>query len=645
VGGSTLVPLRFVAEALGAYVQWHGASSTVEVRTQEAHLATLPQTPAGEVTGQVTGVYTNTNPMTLTVRVNGQDTSVPVNGQTIFLRSVSGQPATQVGITDIKPGDQVTVRRDGGGTAVSVTASYGEVRGTVKSIGKLANGDNVITLNDGTTVELVRDAPVTMGGRRIAISDVMPDETVVISTNPGNSLGFGVAVVTGGNPAPTPPGTVGNNATGGGTLGSGSSNAAVTVDSFTHDANRPLKTGDVLTATLRGTPGGRASFAIPGVVDEVAMRETSPGVYTGSYTVPKNVSMTGAAVLGRLTANGATAPLIQASGQVIVDSRPPKVGDLSPGRNASVDSAQPLIYATLSDEGGSGIDPSNFHMTLDSTDISSQATVTPSFFNVKPSATLAPGAHQVHLTVGDHAGNVATRNWTFTVAGSSPIKEFRTTLPAGTTVGADQTLEYYLTAQPGGKASFSIAGIAENVSMRETSPGVYYGTYTIRGGDNAQNAPVTATFTASNGTASTTQLPNPVTISTAAPLARITSPEDNSTVGSPLTVRGTAAPHATVRVKVNYVSKALGGILAVNGTAATTEVTADANGNWTAEGIVLNTNSLLAKDRDTVFTISAASVGANGDEAQASTVEVRRGSQSARLRLHLRKSVFTSRCF
>src|SRR5258708_6364857 len=62
--GTTLVPLRFVAEALGAYVEWHAASNSVAITTSDQHLATLPP-PSGTiepVTGQLTGVFTDTNP-------------------------------------------------------------------------------------------------------------------------------------------------------------------------------------------------------------------------------------------------------------------------------------------------------------------------------------------------------------------------------------------------------------------------------------------------------------------------------------------------------------------------------------------------------------------------------------------------------
>ena len=75
VRGTTLVPLRFISEALGASVRWNPASSTVTIQTVDQHVGSLPAPPASEggvVTGQLTGVYTNTTPTQITVRVGGK---------------------------------------------------------------------------------------------------------------------------------------------------------------------------------------------------------------------------------------------------------------------------------------------------------------------------------------------------------------------------------------------------------------------------------------------------------------------------------------------------------------------------------------------------------------------------------------------
>lgn len=627
VGGTTLVPLRFVAQALGASVQWVAQTSTVEIKTLDPHLASLPTVPGtGAVVGQLTGVYANANPQTVTVRVNGQNTTVPLSVNAIILRSAPGQPGTQVTLKQLQPGDQVTVQRGAAGAAISVTASYGEVRGTVKSVsGALANGNQIVTLNDGTVVEVVPNVPVSMAGRAVALSDVQPNESVVIRTNPGNKLGFGVAVATTDDPNPTPPGQfidtpgqvqaanqANNN---GGTAG---------ISSFTQSAQGPLKAGDVLTTTLAGTPGAKASFAIPGVVESVPMRETSPGVYTGTYTIPKNVSVTGAAVLGRLTVGNVTAPLIQAASTVTIDTAAPKVNEFSPAKGATTETRRPLIYATISDAAGVGVDTDATRVRLDGQDVTGQATVTPAFLNFKPAADLALGAHTVQLTVADRAGNAQTADWSFTVVQNDMVQSFTSSVPAGQSVSVGQTIRFTLNAQPGGRATAVLGSIATSIPLGEGSPGVYTGEYTVKAGDSVQDAPASARFE-KGGKAVTVALSSGLTIAAGGPrVPVITSPGEDTTAGETLTVAGTAAPGATVRVSVNFVSKALGGLFSVNGSAGSKEVTADKNGNWKAEDLSLRTNSLLGQGQDTVFTVSAVSVAANGDVSDPATIKVRR---------------------
>jgi hypothetical protein len=74
--GTTLVPLRFVSEALGAQVKWQAASRTVVITTSAQQAAELPEPPgSGPVTGTLTGVFPEAN--AISVRVpGGQNTRV-----------------------------------------------------------------------------------------------------------------------------------------------------------------------------------------------------------------------------------------------------------------------------------------------------------------------------------------------------------------------------------------------------------------------------------------------------------------------------------------------------------------------------------------------------------------------------------------
>ena len=616
VAGSTLVPLRFVAEALGAYVDWVPQTQTVEIKTDESHVANLP-TPSGSgnVTGQVTGVYTLSSPNRITVRVNGQNTVVPLSDNTIILRSTPNQPGVQSPLSAINPGDQVTIQRDDNGVAQIITATYGEIKGTIKTIGRLASGDSAITLNDGSTIELLKNAPITMDKRRIKLSDVMANEQVVIRTNPNNSLGYGLAVVTGNNANPKPP-VAANPVT---------ANAQVSIDSFTDNATSALRAGDTIQTNLAGTPGAHATFSIPGVVNNVAMTETSPGNYQGAYIIPKNVSVNGAAVLAKLSLGGSVL-LAQASNKIVVDSVPPKIADLSPAPRGTTATDRPLIYGTFSDGAGTGVDPHSVKITLDGADITQDATVTSAFFNVTPQQPLSQGSHTLAVMVMDNAGNQSDRTWTFTVANTQTVKSFTSSAPADQAVAANTNIRFTLNAAPGGKADFSIGSMAKNVPMQETSPGVYVGTYTAAQGDNIKNAPVTAHFTSSTGQSVTTTLASGLTIAAGAPNAPvITSPTENSTVTDTLTVQGTSSPNVTVRVNVTYISKQLGGLVSLDGAVGSKDVTADNNGHWAVTDMPLQTNSLFGFNRDTTFTVTAIAIAPSGEQSPATTVKVRHG--------------------
>lgn len=220
VAGTALVPLRFVSEALGAYVAWDASTETVRIITPSAHLSTLPAPPAALGTtfiGQLTGVYPNTNPEQITVRVGaGEETVLAVSPIATQIVLNYGQPAAglaqvhAVALSALQPGDQVRITRAKDGQAVNIAAIFGEVMGVIAKITPNPDGSHTILLNDGITVQLLPNAQVSMAGRRVGISEVMAAERVVIGTDPDNKTGYGMAVVTPNNPNPTPPITLGD---------------------------------------------------------------------------------------------------------------------------------------------------------------------------------------------------------------------------------------------------------------------------------------------------------------------------------------------------------------------------------------------------------------------------------------------------
>lgn len=59
------------------------------------------------------------------------------------------------------------------------------------------------------------------------------------------------------------------------------------IENFSVDAGSPLGPGSDIDFSLEGTPRGQASVRITGVNKNIVMREVSPGIYEGSYTVSR----------------------------------------------------------------------------------------------------------------------------------------------------------------------------------------------------------------------------------------------------------------------------------------------------------------------------------------------------------------------
>lgn len=468
--------------------------------------------------------------------------------------------------------------------------SQAQVNGVTRTLAVPAQAVN------GTTLVPLRFVSEALGA---AVKWQAASRTVIISTseNASNSEG---------EPVETPVASAG----------------APEATGFTHDGARTLRGGDVLTATLRGTPGGTASFSVPGITTAktVPMKETSAGVYQGAFTIPKGLTINGASLLGSLKVGTKAAPIIQAGNAVTVDSVGPKFDNLSPAANASLAPGKPLIYGTYTDA-GSGINQEGTRILVNGTDVTAAATVTDAFFSYSPPADLPLTKNTVTVVTKDVAGNESRKEWAFTLTAAESLIQSVTLTPELKTLEPGDEVTVQATAAPGGKARFSIGGSVVNRAMREEPAGVYKGTYTIKKGDSLTQAPATVTFTSAAGKTVTQAAAQPVTIAAGAPeKPAITSPKDGGAAGESVTITGKAKPGATVRYSLRYDGTLL--ILPAGGTVTEGEVKADASGNWTIPAIALSAPLGITK---VSYTLTAVTVGAASDQvSEAATVQFRR---------------------
>jgi hypothetical protein len=153
------------------------------------------------------------------------------------------------------------------------------------------------------------------------------------------------------------------------------------IESFTHDARRPLKAGDSFTVTIRGSAGASATFDIFGVADDVRMREARPGVYgaqpavyAGTYTVRLGDAARRAAVFASLKIGGQE--IIGSSDRSItIDTRPPEITSVQPTREARLTNIRPNIVVSFFD-GDSSVNPGAVRLLVNGRNVTAEASIT-----------------------------------------------------------------------------------------------------------------------------------------------------------------------------------------------------------------------------------------------------------------------------
>jgi exosome complex RNA-binding protein Csl4 len=578
VGGRTLVPLRFVSEAMGAQVDWDNATRVVTITSGVTALPIRRPAPAPQpIFRQPPAPAPQPAPAAPSVvegrvlRVDAQRVLVEENGviRTFALTSDTTITALDVGTgrsetispDQISPGDIVRVTADSVGRAILVRVSMQTVAGRIDAITSRS-----IALSDGQVFTLADGVRFILNGQEATREQLRAGQDVVLRLNPQTGqvmLAQARAPVV--QPPPPPP--------------QGGANVRIT--SLDHNAAAPLRAGAQLTVTLRGTPGGTASFDIFGVTSGVAMRQISSGVYRGSYTVRPQDNVAAAAVVGRLRVGGRDAPLVQAETPVTLDGLAPQIVQRFPERGQTVNNVRPNILIVFTDA-GSGIDPARSRLFVNNQNVTARVSITETALAYSPPDALA-GRVLIRVILADKAGNVTDEEYTFTTAVPQASLIHSVTVSPATPLRPRDVLTVRMLGEPGGRASFTIEGVEEDIPMVEalSQQGVYIGSHTIRQREQraAQNARIIVRLTRGGVTsqAVVARLMVVATDGVAPPV--ITSPGAGTRVGSPIVIRGTATPGYRVEVQVDYQGALL--LFNLRGTYGKVMTTADAAGAWT----------------------------------------------------------------
>lgn len=392
------------------------------------------------------------------------------------------------------------------------------------------------------------------------------------------------------------------------------------INSFTHDASGWLRAGSTIRVTLVGSPGGEASFEIPGATGSIKMTEASSGRYTGSWTVPADAKLTvsDGALIGILKVGGKER-MIQAGDSVSIDTVAPKITDRRPLPDSRTAQTKPAISVVLDDAGGSGIDTSSVKVSVNGVNVTDETAITQSLAAYKPSKNLPGGDISVAVSARDAAGNQASITWKFSVrAASDVIKSFTHSDIANLQPGDVITVD--LKGEANGTASFSIVQEGQTLRTRpmpEISAGNYQGEYTVRKDDRLAGARIVGTLKTPAGETFTTETEDVIGGKATAALQPpvITQPVQGAAAKSPLTVKGTAPADQRVRVRIEYVTTVLG--IGMKGAITEQVVDVDPKGNFASQPVSLGT---LVKGRNTEYTLTATTIDASGEESEATTV-------------------------
>lgn len=210
VGGRTMVPLRFVSQALGAQVSWNAATATVAIASQTAvgvppsQTYPAPQPAAATVTGTVLRVDAATQPGRLVVRAGNAVYTYRVVSTTSIMRTNATTGAGgSVALGALRPGDEVQVTAEQDGVAQSIQATYAVVAGRIATV-----TSNAIVLDNGSSYPLSASVEVVRDGAVVGLGALHAGDVVSLRLNPRTGAVWGVTVRRQAGP-PNPGGTPG----------------------------------------------------------------------------------------------------------------------------------------------------------------------------------------------------------------------------------------------------------------------------------------------------------------------------------------------------------------------------------------------------------------------------------------------------
>ncbi|MCE5323474.1 hypothetical protein LLG46_09205 [bacterium] len=273
------------------------------------------------------------------------------------MRGQVGKDMRAVGLRDLAKGDHIVAVVNQNGSATSVKGLFGVMIGTAAGV-----KDNKVIFEDGRSVKIRPEAQVVLGNGSIGkLGDVKRGMLVKCRVSPTSSQAWTVfAAMPDKNAAKSAPAakkvpvkaqsapspakaSVQKDKPAAAKI---SDKPKPKINSVTFSAPTPLRSGDLLTVDVSGTPGGRASVEIKDLIKSVTLDEMKPGAYRGVVEIPADKSAKGSALIARLIVGDVSAAPVQASRLVSVEPVLPVLPPM-PAKAAVAKDEQPQIIPAM----------------------------------------------------------------------------------------------------------------------------------------------------------------------------------------------------------------------------------------------------------------------------------------------------------
>lgn len=388
-------PLRFFADALDAQTQYSRQTNSVEIVSTligRSGNGIVSQGGGTEEFGTVGALDLDSSPPTLTLTHNASVRTLRIRSDVdVLVQDVSTGTTNGGVLQDVHPGDFAQVRLDRGSEVKQIIDGYGSLSGRVAGV-----GSGSVVLDDGHVVTPARESTITLNGANVTIDALRVNDEVMVRYNIDSSEVREVIATRQSTGAPAP-------------------STGVVITSISFSPQRPLRKGDKMDVTLNGTPGGGvAHYDIGPYVRNLGLHETSPGIYTGTYTVNRNINVARAPLVGHLHVGNADAPVTQSAQTVSIATEPPAITDFAPSSGDEVNDPNAAIYATF----GTGTVPVNVSsesIEVNGHDVTASAQRSAAYIEYIPGVPFHRGTVNVTVSVSDTAGNRAVKAWIFTI--------------------------------------------------------------------------------------------------------------------------------------------------------------------------------------------------------------------------------------